>query len=133
MEKEKKREEEEKLRRAKWCEEQTVKNTQHNMEVNHVDCSYVEQNNTEKDSNDTSPLLLDEIIPLSERSCSCSNTCMSDLCVAQCKEELKGARRARDNALLLARQYRDRAEKGGKTKTKKGARRQSRTSANILA
>ena len=48
MEKEKKKEEEEKLRRAKWCEEQTVKNTQHNM-----DCSYVEQNNTEKDSNDT--------------------------------------------------------------------------------
>ena len=84
-----------------------------------MDCSYVEQNNTEKDSNDTSPLLLDEIvIPLSEPSCSCSNTCMSDLCVAQCKEELESARRARDNALLLARQYRDRAEKGQEEKRK---------------
>ena len=109
MEKEKKKEEEETLRRAKWWEEQTLKNIQHNMEVNHMDCCYVEQNNTEKDSNDTSPLLLDEIvIPLSEPSCSCSNTCMSDLCVAQCKEELESVRRARHNALLLARQYRDR-------------------------
>ena len=58
----------------------------------------------EKDPYDTSPLLLDT--PLSEPMCSCTGVVSSN----RCKQQLEYARRERDNAILLARQYRDMAE-----------------------
>ena len=61
----------------------------------------------EKDPYDTSPLLLDSVAtPLSELMCSCTGIVSS----SRCKQQLEYARRERDNALLLARQYRDMAE-----------------------
>ena len=61
----------------------------------------------EEERNDTSPLLLNSaVIPVVEPSCSCNNIVVS----ARCKQLLAGARRERDNAIMLARGYRDDAE-----------------------
>ena len=60
-------------------------------------------------TNTTSPLLLDAIIThLSEPTCNCSPIA----CTAYCRplQELLCARCEKDNALTLARQYRDLAE-----------------------
>ena len=61
----------------------------------------------EEEKNDTSPLLLNSaIILIAEPSCSCTNIVVS----ARCKELLEDARRERNNAIMLARGYRDIAE-----------------------
>ena len=58
-------------------------------------------------SSSTEPLLLDAVVePISESTCSCPPMTGT----ACCKVQLDAARRERDNALALARQYRDLAE-----------------------
>ena len=53
------------------------------------------------------PLILDEIVtPISEPTCNCSPMAGPSCC----KQQLEIARKERDNALLIARQYRDLAE-----------------------
>ena len=96
MEEKKKKEEEEKLRISK------LEAAQHEREVEHVERFYTELSHKE-----TSPLLLDSVVtPMVEPSCSCTNIIVA----AQCKQLLQSARQERDNARLLARQYRDIAE-----------------------
>ena len=99
MEEKKKKEEEEKLRISK------LEAAQHEHEVEHVERFYTELSHKER--NTTSPLLLDPVVtPMVEPSCSCTNIIVA----AQCKQLLQSAHQERDNALLLARQYRDIAE-----------------------
>ena len=72
---------------------------QHEREVERVESFYTELSQTERQY--TSPLLLDSVVPpIVEPPCSCT-----DIAAAQCKQQLQGAQREGDNALLLARQY----------------------------
>lgn len=104
MEEKKKKEEKEKLRISRLREIQAMKVAQRHLEVETRNYMYMQ---CEDDSSDTSPLLLDAVItPVSEPMCSCS-----DVKATLCNQKLEAARREKDNALLLARQYRDLAEK----------------------
>ena len=105
MEEKKEKEEKEKLRISKLREIQAMKIAQRHLEVETVERNYMYMQ-CEEDSSDTSPLLLDAVItPVSEPMCSCS-----DVKATLCNQKLEAARREKDNALLLARQYRDLAE-----------------------
>ena len=70
--------------------------------------SRILQHICEEERNDTSPLLLlsPAIVPIAEPSCSCTNTVVA----ARCKELLEDVRRERNNAIMLARGYRDMTE-----------------------
>lgn len=62
---------------------------------------------SQKERENTSPLLLDSVdIPIVEPSCNCSHIVVS----ARCKQLIESARQERDNALMIARQYRNIAE-----------------------
>lgn len=108
----KEREEKERLRANELSELKKTQITLRNEDIEHIEDTYMHLAETSEpisDTNSTSPLLLDAIVaPLSEPSCSCSPIEYT----AGCKQELVSARRQRDDALALARQYRNLAEKG---------------------
>ena len=75
-------------------------------EGDRIENSYTEQIlDCNPDTCSTPPLLLDEVVtPLHESTCSCSLIDMAGrVC---CKQQMEVARRDRDIALMLARQYR---------------------------
>lgn len=105
MEEKKKKAEEERLHISKLREIKAIEAAQHEHEMEHVELCYTELSHKERDN--TSPLLLDSVVtPMVEPSCSCSDIIVA----AQCKQQLKNACQERDNALVLARQYRGMAE-----------------------
>ena len=107
IEERKKEEEKERLHISKLHEIRASKTVQRHLEVDRVESSYIEQNHKEKDSSDTSPLLLDEVVtPVLEPTCNCTDSING----TRCKLLLESARRERDSAVLLARHYRDLAE-----------------------
>lgn len=97
--------EEEMLRAAELQKAKAAETARHECEIENTATHYSEI--CEEERNDTSPLLLSPaIVPIAEPSCSCTNTVVS----ARCKELLEDARRERNNAIMLARGYRDMAE-----------------------
>ncbi len=68
-----------------------------------------------KKSEDTGPLLLDEVlVPIEESNSSCS--LRNPVLAAQCAESIRKVRNERNDALCLAQHYRDIAEKTRKEK-----------------
>lgn len=117
IEEKRKKVEDEKLHIAQLYELQAINTAQRHLEVENVEQCYAEQKYVSQDPSSTSPLLLDAIVtPLFEPSCSCLP--LSDICTSRCKQELESARHERDNALLLARQYRDMVEQSQEEKRK---------------
>ena len=108
----KEREEKERLQANELSELKETQIALCNEDIEHIEDTYMylaETSEPTSDTNSTSPLLLDAVVtPLSEPSCSCSPI----ECTACCKQELMSARRERDNALALVRQYRNLAEEG---------------------
>ena len=106
----KKREEKERLQAIELTRLRETQILQHSEEISHIeDIAGTSGSTSEIVTNTTSPLLLDAIIThLSEPTCNCSPIA----CTAYCRppQELLCARCERDNALTLARQYRDLAE-----------------------
>ena len=83
-----------------------LKTAQRECEVEHVEKFYNELSHKERDC--TSPLLLDSVItPIVEPPCYCDDIVIA----AHCEQQLQNARQEKDNALQLARWYRDIAEK----------------------
>jgi len=112
IEETKKKVEEDKLQQDLCYELKCINTAQRHLQTEFFEQCYAEQcaHGVSNDPSSTSPFLLDEVItPLSESLCSC--TPLSDIPTTHFKVQLECARRERDNALLLARQYRDMVEK----------------------
>lgn len=90
--------------------EEALKQVHHEHAVEQVEHSYNALVQCDiSDKSVTSPLLLNEVItPVCEPSCTCETSNALDK--VHCNELLRDARRDRDKALCLARQYRDLAE-----------------------
>lgn len=111
LEEQKKREEEERLHFAKLQEAAAKERAQRNQEVAVIEEHYYNTmtNDTSKDHCSTSPLFLEDVVtPISEPDSHC--LCRSKVCEAHCEQQLDSARKERDQALSLARCYRDIAE-----------------------
>ena len=111
VEEEKKKVEKEQLHYAEltraWENERAKRHLA--VEVTEHHYNSIIQNHTTKDHCDTSPLLLNAVItPVSEPSCTLSSE--SIFHAHRCGEQVQSARKERDRALALARQYRDLAE-----------------------
>ena len=100
-----KKEKEEEFCLAQLHKMKQIQAAEHEREVEDVEGSYAQLSNKEREC--TSPLLLDSVVtPLSEPPCTCN-----DVVGAKCKQLIyNSARHERDQAKLLARQYRDLAE-----------------------
>lgn len=79
-------------------------------EVNNNEAEYYAQKSNIEGDSDTAPLLLDAVLtPVSEQnSCNCSTGGL--VLSAKCREVINAARHERDQALMLARQYRNDAD-----------------------
>ena len=99
-----KKEKEEEFRLAQLHKMKQIQAAEREHEAEDVERSYAQLSNKEREC--TSPLLLDSVVtPVSEPPCTCN-----DVVGAKCKQLLYSARHERDQAKLLARQYRDLAE-----------------------
>ena len=108
VEEEKKKIEKEQLHNAELTKARENERAKRHLAVEVTEHNY-NQTHTMKDHSDTSPLLLDAVItPVSEPSCTLSSE--STLHAHRCGEQVHSARKERDRALALARQYRDLAE-----------------------
>lgn len=109
VEERKKIEEEERLRLAELKEANTIQMARRHHVVDMTEHCYNTLTQKVNDNSDTAPLLLDAVVtPVSEPSCTFSPK--STLHTIHCEEQVQSARKERDRALSLARQYRDLAE-----------------------
>lgn len=105
------REEEERLHFARLQEAAAKERNQRNQEVDMIEEHYYNTitSDTSKHYCSTSPLILDAVLtPISEPVSSC--LCKNKVCEVHCDQQLQSVRKERDQALSLARCYRDLAE-----------------------
>ena len=102
------REKRKQLHHAAFKEARAVEHASHLKKVESIEEEY---HSITQDNQETGPLLLDAVItPVIEKKITCGCSGESTVLVAQCKEEVEAARRERNRALAVARQYRDMAE-----------------------